>query len=114
MRSVIIASLLLVLTVTLIIICAAYIRLTAEHLVELLPGSDQPIDFFQSEWKRSRGALVLSTDRNNITRIDSLIETARIYYLANDTRGYADSVSQIKGVLSEISCFEKFSLENLI
>ena len=114
MRSVIIASLLLALTIILILTSAAYILRTAKELTASLPDIDQPISVFQEKWERSRDILVLSTDRNNIIRIDSLIETARIYYLANDSRGYSDSIQQIKGVLSEISCFEKLSLENLI
>lgn len=114
MRSFLISCGLFTLVLVFIIICGAQIKRSADELCSTIPDISSSIEEFDAKWKRSRGKLILSTDRNNITRIDSLIETARTFYNFNDMRGYADTLHLIKDTLLEIKRFEELTFSNII
>lgn len=112
MRAFIISAILPALICVLIFTNCAYVSNTTDELLDILER-ESPIDEFEEKWKKSRGALLLSTDQEMILKIDALTESAVYYQSTNDKFDLDLSILSIKRKLKEINNFEKFSFANL-
>lgn len=112
MRAFIVSAILLAMICVLIFSNCAYVLKTTDELLDVLEKG-RPIDEFEEKWKKSRGALLLSTDEEMILKIDALTESAVYYRSTDDKFDLELAIISIKRKLREIKNLEKFTFANL-
>ena len=121
MRSFIVASVIFLLTVTLILVNSFYVLKKTDALLGLcseignqtVGTAADPIEKLLSEWLQCRDKLSLSVSHSEIDRAESALYSMMEYYLAGNRDEFEVELSVFRNALTHIADKQKFSLGNI-
>lgn len=119
MRSVYIASALLLSVITLIICNSIYVLHRTDELLALCDDIDKSgsategIDELLSLWQNCRDPLSLSINHSEIDRAESALLSMRDYFMEGDTPNFRAQLSVFRNAVEHIAEIQRISFHNI-